>query len=140
MVINEVLSSSGQNSEKLHYSPNQQTQPQSFEVSRGQQEVRTEAMPGIQRRSDYSQQLSPQGVLQASGVRQEQPTSEEYDPFRKVRSFHRKQRELIAQSPIPSTPSLETGGTRPPHINDYSGFVQETPKLQRERREKRRTF
>ena len=140
MVINEVPSSSGRKSEKSRYSPNQWTQPQSFEVSRGQQEVRTEATSGIQRRSDYSQQLSPQGVLQVSRVHQEQPTGEEYDPFCKVRSFHRRQRELIAQLPIPSTPSPETGGTRQPHINNYSGFVQETPKLQRERREKCRTF
>ena len=140
MVINEVPSSSGRKSKKSCYSPNQWTQPQSFEVSRGQQEVRTEATPGIQQRSNYSQQLSPQGVLQVSHVRQEQPTGEEYDPFHKVRSFHRRQKELIAQLPIPSTPSPETGGTRQPHINNYSGFMQETPKLQRERREKHRTF
>ena len=92
MVINEVPSSSGRNSKKLHYLLNQWTQPQSFEVSRGQQEVRTEATHGIQRRSNYLQQLSPQGVLQASGVCQEQSTGEEYDPFSKVRSFHKRQR------------------------------------------------
>ena len=74
MVINEVPLSSSQKSEKSHYSQNQWTQPQSLEVSRGQQEVRTKATPGIQQRSDYLQQLSPQGVLQASHVHQEQPT------------------------------------------------------------------
>ena len=140
MVINKVPSSSSWNSKKSCYLPNQWTQPQSFEVSRGQQEVNTEATPGIQRRSNYLQQLSPQGVLQVSGVCQEQPTGEEYDPFSKVRSSHRRQRELIAQLPIPSTPSLETGGTRQPHINNYSGFMKGTPKPQRERREKHRTF
>ena len=75
-----------------------------------------------------------------SCVQQEQSASEEYDPFRTVRSFHRRQRELIAQSPIPSTPSLETGGKRQEHVDNYSGFIQETLKPQRERREKCRMF
>ena len=48
MMINEVPSSSSQKSKKLRYLPNKWTQPQSFEISRGQQEVRTEATPGIQ--------------------------------------------------------------------------------------------
>ena len=74
-----------------------------------------------------------------SCVQQEQSTSEEYDPFHMVRSFHRRQRELITQSPIPSTPSPETGGKRQAHTSSYSGFMQETPKPQRERREKHRT-
>ena len=73
-------------------------------------------------------------------MHQEQPIGEEYDPFRTVRSFHRRQRELVAQSPIPSTPSPETGGQRQAHIDNYSGFMQEMPKPQREKREKCRTF
>ena len=58
MTINEVPSLSGQKSKKSHYSPNQGTQPHSFEINRGQLEVRTEATAGIQRESDYLQQLS----------------------------------------------------------------------------------
>ena len=138
-MINEASSTSGRKSEKSHYSPEQWTQPQLLESSRGQQEVcqltmeneindrkqtltnrrgrdegklnsGTEVMPGIQRRSDHSQQSSPQGILEVSRVHHGQPTGEEYDPFNMVTSFHRSQRELITQSTIPSTPSLETGG------------------------------
>ena len=140
MGINEVPPSSSRKSEKSRYSLDPWIQPQPFEVNRGQQEVSMKTTPGVQQRSDYSRQLSPQGALQMNRVQQEQSTSEEYDPFRTVRSFHRRQRELIAQSPILSTPSLETGGKRLEHVDNYSGFVQETPKPQRERREKRRTF
>ena len=106
----------------------------------GQLNSGMEATPGIQRRSNYSQQLSQQGALQVSCVHQQQPTSEEFDPNCMVRSFHRRQRELIAQLPIPSTQSPETGGQRQAHIDNYSGFMQEMPKPQRERREKCRTF
>ena len=47
---------------------------------------------------------------------------------------------MIAQLPIPSIPSPETGGQRQIPIDTYSGFMQETPKPQRERRKKHRTF
>ena len=57
-----------------------------------------------------------------------------------MRSFHRRQREFIAQSPVPSTPSPETGGQRQAHLDNCSGLLHEMPKSQRERREKSKTF
>ena len=100
MGINEVPPSSSRKSKKSRYSLDPWIQLQPFEVNRGQQEVSMKTTPGVQQRSNYLRQLSPQGALQMNHVQQEQSTSEEYDPFRTVRSFHRRQRELTTPKRI----------------------------------------
>ena len=108
--------------------------------SDGQMNSSMEAMLGIQRRSDYSQQSSSQGGLQASCVPQEQPTDEEFEPYLPVRKFRRRQRELSAQLPIPAILPPQTEEQRQRQMDTYRGLMQETPKPQREKRGKYRTF
>ena len=49
----------------------------------------TETMFGIQQRSNFSHHPSPQQAVQVNCIPQQQPTGEEFDPYRTVRSFHR---------------------------------------------------
>ena len=168
MELNRISASNSQKNEKSCSSLGQRTQPQLFQVSTGQPEVhryttmykigdkrrdsknrRTqyeepigsgpESAYELQRRSNYSQQSPLQDSLHASRMPQEQLTSEEFDPYRTVRKLHMRQREFMTQLQLPTT-SFPEIGQHQGHLVNYSAFVQETPKPQRERKEKRRTI
>ena len=116
-VSNSMTSESGQKSNKSQYSLDRLPQRQSFQVNEGQQEshhlmpeheilfgqenstgIRGQedgqsksnmgTMFEVQQRSDYSHQLLPQQTEQSNYTSQ-QPTSQDFDPFQMVRSFHR---------------------------------------------------
>ena len=93
----------------------------------------------LQRRSDYSQQSPLQDLLHASRIPHEQCTSEEFNPYCTVRKLHMRQREFMTQPQLPTT-SFPEVGQKQGHLVNYSAFVQDTPKPQRERKEKRRTI
>ena len=86
-------------------------------------------------KSDDSQQSLLRQADQVSYASQQQQMDQEFDPFRTVRSFHRRQRELIDQSPMLTTPPFNTGEEEQAQTN-YIGSLQETPKPQRERNER----
>ena len=122
MELNRISASNSRKNEKSHSLLDQRTQPQLF-----------------QQRSNYSQQLPLQDLLHASRMPQEQFTSEEFDPYRTVRKLHMRQREFMTQPQLATT-SFPEIGQQQGHLVNYSAFVQETPKPQRERKEKRRTI
>ena len=70
---------------------------------------------------------------------QEQVMSEEFHPYRTVRKLHMRQREFVLQPQLPTT-SFPEIGQHQGHLVNYSAFIQETPKPQRERKVKRRTI
>ena len=70
---------------------------------------------------------------------QEQIMSEEFDPNRTVRKLHMRQREFMTQPQLPTT-SFPEIGQHQGHLVNYGAFIQETPKPQRERKEKRKTI
>ena len=168
MELNRISASNSRKNEKSRSLLDQRTQPQSFQASTGQPEVhwyttvyeigdkrrestnrRTqyeepigsgpESAHQLQQRSNYSQQSPLQDSLHVSCMPQEQHMSEESNPYRTVRKLHMRQREFMTQLQLPATPFPEIG-QKQEHLVNYSAFVQETPKPQRERKEKRKTI
>ena len=80
-----------------------------------------------------------QDLLHASYTPHEQHSSEEFDPYHTVRKLHMKQREFMTQPQLHTT-SFPEVGQKQGHLVNCSAFVQDRPKPQRERKEKRRTI
>ena len=129
-----------QMSENSHYPFRQEPPLQLAETGGGQQGdiVKNDVCvpPKSQRKNDYSQNWPHERVWDENSIHSGPSPEEERDPLDTVRSFHRRQRELI--NPSPSTPSL--GIRRRRQTGNDNNMARDTPKPQREGREKRRTF
>ena len=168
MKLNRIPASNNRKNEKSRFLLDQRTQPQLFQVSTGQPEGhwyttmyeisdkrrdstnrRTqyeepigsgpESAHELQQRRDYLQQSPLQDLLHGSHMPQEQLTSEEFAASCTVRKLHMRQREFMTQPQLPNT-SFPVIGQHQGHLVNYGAFVQETPKPQRERKEKRKTI
>ena len=129
-------------SENSHYPFGQGAPPWLAETDGGQQGNIVKSDVGVppksQQKNDYSQNWLQEGVWEENSGNCGPSSEEERDPFDTVRSFHRRQRELVNQSPLSFTTSPGTGRRR--QTGNDSNKVRNTPKPQREGREKRRTF
>ena len=127
-------------SENSHYPFGQEPPLQLPETGGGQQGdiVKNDVgvPPKSQRKNDYSQNWPHERVWDENSKHRGPSPEEEWDPFDMVRSFHRRQRELV--NPSPSTPS--PGIRRRRQTGNDNNTARDTPKPQREGREKQRTF